>query len=235
MPFVILAVSAAEATATIARRRQRGGGDARRRPSIQLDAQLAPTEPLDADEQPFVVRWDAGGSQDIAAGAYPTRCSAAAMPGECAVRPMEPCHDGQTDSHKPIHPAPLPPDYLRRRHREDTRCSRHRWMDATSIDSIARRVTASRQRRWTDRARWRCSRLTHAARSGMRERSQAHAKTFVTNGAGPRHPRHRDMPVWGPTFRSPGALGSTGHARIANVISYVGRSGEIGSATERAT
>ena len=66
VPFLILAVSAAEATLRdrITRRRQRGGGDASEATIEVLDAQLRGYEPLDADEQPFVVRWDTGGSQD---------------------------------------------------------------------------------------------------------------------------------------------------------------------------
>jgi aminoglycoside phosphotransferase family enzyme/predicted kinase len=63
VPFVILAVSASEATLRerIARRRQRGG-DASEATVDVLDAQLDDCEPPTPDEQPFVVRWntDAG-------------------------------------------------------------------------------------------------------------------------------------------------------------------------------
>jgi aminoglycoside phosphotransferase family enzyme/predicted kinase len=66
VPFVILAVSASEPTLRdrIAQRRQRGG-DASEATIDVLDAQLRANEPLGADEQPFVVRWDAGGRQDM--------------------------------------------------------------------------------------------------------------------------------------------------------------------------
>jgi len=65
VPFMILAVSAPVATLRdrIARRRQQGG-DASEATIDVLDAQLDAAEPLDADEQPFVVRWDGDGSQD---------------------------------------------------------------------------------------------------------------------------------------------------------------------------
>ena len=47
-------------------------------------------------------------------------------------------------------------------------------------------------------------------------------KTFVTNGAGnPVAHGTRDMPVWGPTFRSLEPSDQLVAARIANVISYV--------------
>ena len=60
VPFVILAVSAPEATLRerIARRRQRGD-DASEATLDVLDAQLRADEPLDAEEQPFVVQWEA--------------------------------------------------------------------------------------------------------------------------------------------------------------------------------
>jgi mono/diheme cytochrome c family protein len=50
----------------------------------------------------------------------------------------------------------------------------------------------------------------------------ARVKTFVTNGAGT-SPSHgtRDMPVWGPTFRSLEPSDQLVAARIANVIRYV--------------
>ena len=50
----------------------------------------------------------------------------------------------------------------------------------------------------------------------------ARVKTFVTNGADT-SPSHgtRDMPVWGPTFRSLEPSDQLVAARIANVISYI--------------
>jgi aminoglycoside phosphotransferase family enzyme/predicted kinase len=59
VPFVILAVSAAEATLRerIGRRRQRGD-DASEATIEVLDAQLRAYEPLDAEEQRFVVSWE---------------------------------------------------------------------------------------------------------------------------------------------------------------------------------
>ncbi len=58
LPFVIVAVSAPEATLRerIARRRQRGD-DASEATIAVLEAQLRACEPLDAAELPFVVRW----------------------------------------------------------------------------------------------------------------------------------------------------------------------------------
>jgi aminoglycoside phosphotransferase family enzyme/predicted kinase len=63
VPFVILAVSVPDATLRerIARRQQRGD-DASEATIEVLDAQRRSHEPLDAAEQPFVVRWEAGGA-----------------------------------------------------------------------------------------------------------------------------------------------------------------------------
>ncbi len=65
IPFVILAVSATEATRLerIARRRERGD-DASEATVEVLHAQVANCEPLTADEQPFVVQWKSDASSD---------------------------------------------------------------------------------------------------------------------------------------------------------------------------
>jgi uncharacterized protein len=59
VPFVILDVSAPDATLRdrMARRRQQGG-DASEATIEVLDAQLRTAEPLAAEEQPFVIRWE---------------------------------------------------------------------------------------------------------------------------------------------------------------------------------
>jgi uncharacterized protein len=67
LPFAILAVSAPEATLRerIARRRQRGGAASEATIAV-LEAQLRGYEPLDAEEQKFVVQCETGGtSQEI--------------------------------------------------------------------------------------------------------------------------------------------------------------------------
>ena len=91
--FVILAVSAAEATLRdrIARRRQRGG-DASEATIEVLDAQLRAEEPPDADEQPLVVRWDAGDSDMPKRPAAPIieAWQHHARPLDCAARTIEP-------------------------------------------------------------------------------------------------------------------------------------------------
>ena len=60
LPFAILAVSAPEATLRerIARRRERGG-DASEATIAVLEAQLRGYEPLDAEEQKFMMHWEA--------------------------------------------------------------------------------------------------------------------------------------------------------------------------------
>ena len=59
LPFVILAVSVPEATLRerIARRRQRGD-DASEATIEVLDAQLRANEPIDVEEQRYVVSWE---------------------------------------------------------------------------------------------------------------------------------------------------------------------------------
>jgi hypothetical protein len=92
--FVILAVSAAGATLRdrIAGRRQRGGDASEATPDV-LDAQLRADEPLDADEQPFVVQWDANDRQDmltLPAAPILDALQRSVPPRECAARTMEP-------------------------------------------------------------------------------------------------------------------------------------------------
>jgi predicted kinase len=88
LPFVILAVSAAEATLRerIARRSQRGA-DASEATIDVLDAQFRACEPVDADELPFVVRQETDGSQDtrkLRASPIPEALQRGAMPREHA-------------------------------------------------------------------------------------------------------------------------------------------------------
>ena len=184
VPFVILAVSAAEATLRdrIARRRQRGG-DASEATLEVLDAQLRADEPLDADEQPFVVPWDTSDARTCSR--YPRRlsskhCSTAHEPLGCA--PFERwslCHDAQTDvSPACSSPAPLRPGRLRRRHRHRTQSLLAPSMEWTRHLSILLRVVsrARWQGRWSGRAgAARHGRPTsRGSRSATRERSQPH-------------------------------------------------------------